>query len=243
MKLTAMLFIPFFLFLNTVGCAKFDPYKPLTAEETQALLVKAKQSSRPAEPYRILSSEEIAAVLERVKATPVEPVDPREAAILETNYGVIVIAFYPQEAPGHCSNFKRLIKAGYFDQTRFHRIIDGFVIQGGDILTRDEDPMNDGSGGPGYTINAEFNGIPHDLGIVSMARAQDPNSAGSQFFICLSRERTRFLDGKYTVFGRVIGGLDVVQKIGRVPVKESPFGEPSSPIEPVVLKQAFWIKR
>ncbi len=225
-----------------VACAKFDPYAPLTDDEVQRLLQKAQQQTPPAR-EGLLRTEEIEAVLAKVKETPVEPVETREAAVLLTNYGPVVIAFYPEAAPNHCSNFKRLVKACYYDQTRFHRIIDGFVIQGGDILTRDDDPSNDGTGGPGYTVAAEFNGIPHDLGIVSMARAQDPNSAGSQFFICLSRERTRFLDGQYTVFGKVIGGLETVKRIGKVRTTANIFGEPSSPVEPVFIRQAFWIKR
>ena len=222
---------------------QFDPYAMLTPEQVDDLLQKAKSQSAPATEDKVLSAAEINAVLEKVKATPSEPLDVREAAILETNYGTVVLSFFPDAAPEHCKSFKRLVRAGYFDHTRFHRILDGFVIQGGDILTRDDDPSNDGTGGPGYNLPAEFNGIPHDLGILSMARSQNPNSAGSQFFICLSRERTSFLDGQYTVFGKVIGGLDVVQTIGRVEVRPNMYGEPSSPVAPVFIKQAFMIKR
>ena len=131
----------------------------------------------------------------------------REVAVLQTTLGPIVIALYNEVAPEDYKSFKRLVEAGYFDQTAFHRITEGFVIQGGDILTRDGDAKNGGEGGSGYSLKTEFNKISHDLGIVSMARDQDPESGGSQFFICLSRERTARLDGKYTVFRKVIGGM------------------------------------
>ncbi|MBN1479040.1 peptidylprolyl isomerase [candidate division KSB1 bacterium] len=157
--------------------------------------------------------------------------------------GTIAIAFYSDIAPEHTRSFKRLVTSGFYNGTRFHRIIDTFMIQGGDILTRDDNPDNDGSGGPGYNVPAEFNNIPHDLGILSMARSQDPNSAGSQFFICLSRERTSALDGQYTAFGKVIGGLDVVQAIGKVEVRASRYGEFSVPVEPVVIKSAYMVTR
>lgn len=229
--------------VSLMTCSQFDPHAMLTQEQVNALLQQAKAQSAPATEDKILNAAEISAVLEKVKATPAVALDVREAAILETNLGVIVIAFYPEVAPEHCKSFKRLVTAGFYDHTRFHRILDTFVIQGGDILTRDADPDNDGTGGPGYTVPAEFNGIPHDLGILSMARSSDPNSAGSQFFICLSRERTQALDGKYTVFGKVIGGLDVVQKIGKVQTTANKYGEPSSPVEPVYINQAYMITR
>ncbi|MBN1561053.1 peptidylprolyl isomerase [candidate division KSB1 bacterium] len=157
--------------------------------------------------------------------------------------GTIAIAFYSDIAPEHSKGFKRLVTAGYYNGTRFHRIIDGFMIQGGDLLTRDDNPDNDGTGDPGYNLPAEFNGIPHDLGILSMARAQDPNSAGSQFFICLSREGTRGLDGQYTVFGKVVGGLADVKAIGKVQTRTSRFGEKSVPVEAVYIKNAYMVTR
>jgi len=185
-----------------------------------------------------ISQEEIAQILETVKNTPNEPVAENEVAVLETSMGTIVIDFFPDLAPKHCESFKRLVKAGYFDGTYFHRILPDFVIQGGDINTRDDNPDNDGTGGPGYNVPAEFNDTPHDLGIVSMARAQDPNSAGSQFFICLSRERTQVLDGQYTVFGKVIEGLDVVKAMGKVQTTSNRWGEPSVPVEKIYILSA-----
>ncbi|RMD95201.1 MAG: peptidylprolyl isomerase [Calditrichaeota bacterium] len=127
----------------------------------------------------------------------------------------IVFKFFPDVAPNHCANFKKLANSGFYDGITFHRVIPNFMIQTGDILTADADPSNDGTGMPGYSINAEFSNISHKRGIVSMARRQDPNSAGSQFFICVAD--APWLDGKYSVFGQVIRGMDVADKIVAVP--------------------------
>ena len=125
------------------------------------------------------------------------------------------LRFFPDRAPGHVKNFKKLARKGFYDGTTFHRIIPGFMIQGGDPLTKDDNPNNDGTGDPGYKIKAEFSDTPHRRGIVSMARASDPDSAGSQFFIVL--KNSSFLDGKYTVFGEVIEGMEVADKIVQQP--------------------------
>jgi len=125
-------------------------------------------------------------------------------AVIETNKGTIVFEFYPQDAPNTVENFVKLAKKGYYDGLTFHRVVPNFVIQGGD-------PKGDGTGGPGYTIKAEFNSRKHETGTVAMARAMDPDSAGSQFYICLAPQP--FLDGKYTVFGQVTQGLDVIQQV------------------------------
>ncbi|VAX16498.1 Peptidyl-prolyl cis-trans isomerase [hydrothermal vent metagenome] len=135
-----------------------------------------------------------------------------KVAILATRHGKIVIRFKPDVAPGHVKNFIKLAEEGYYNGTTFHRVIPKFMIQGGDSNTKDADArQTHGMGGPGYTIDAEFSDTPHDRGIVSMARAQDPNSAGSQFFICVND--AHFLDGQYTAFGEVIEGMDVADKI------------------------------
>ena len=136
-------------------------------------------------------------------------------AIIETNFGNIVIEFFPDKAPGHVENFIKLANDGFYNGTTFHRVIPGFMIQGGDPNTKSDDRSTHGQGGPGYTINAEFNDISHVRGIVSMARTNDPNSAGSQFFIIVSD--SIFLDNQYTVFGRVVEGIDVADKIVNVP--------------------------
>ncbi|RMD78828.1 MAG: peptidylprolyl isomerase [Lentisphaerae bacterium] len=126
--------------------------------------------------------------------------------------GDIEFEFFTKEAPNHCANFKKLANAGFYDGVTFHRVIPGFVIQGGDILTRDNDPSNDGTGDAGYFLDAEFSDIHHDRGIVSTARSpQSINSASTQFFICVAPKY--HLDGQYTVFGRVTKGMDVVDKI------------------------------
>lgn len=241
------------LFITILSCSKkekpmeaeFDRFAPLTDQQVSELLEKAKSESTAPEvdPMKVLTNDEINDILATVAATHVEQVADDEVAVLETSVGTLVIAFYTDVAPEHCKGFKRLVTSGFYNGTKFHRIIDGFVVQGGDILTRDDNPDNDGTGGPGYNLPAEFNGIPHDLGILSMARSQDPNSAGSQFFICLSRQGTAALDGKYTVFGKVIGGMDVVQKLGKTPTMKNKYGENSSPVEPVYIENAYMVTR
>ena len=133
--------------------------------------------------------------------------------IVITNFGDIELELYPQDAPKTVENFKQLAKKGFYNGLIFHRIVPGFVIQGGDPNTRDINNKNKwGTGGPGWNIKAEFNKNKHSRGALSMARSQDPNSAGSQFFIVL--KDSNFLDGQYTVFGRVISGMEnVVDKI------------------------------
>lgn len=158
------------------------------------------------------------------------PKNGDDIAILTTNRGTIVVKFFPQKAPKHVENFIKLAKKGFYDGTKFHRVIPGFMIQGGDPNTKSGDPSTWGTGGPGYTVSAEFNDIPHTRGILSMARAQDPDSAGSQFFIMHARYPS--LDGQYSVFGQVIKGMDVVDKI-----VTTPRGENDRPNTPQVLKK------
>ncbi len=132
-------------------------------------------------------------------------------AIIETKFGTITLKFFPDVAPGHVKNFIDLAKKGFYDGTTFHRVIPGFMIQGGDPNSKNPDKRTHGMGGPGYTIKAEFSDRPHKRGTLSMARAQNPDSAGSQFFICV--KDSPFLDRQYTVFGEVESGMDVVDKI------------------------------
>ena len=122
---------------------------------------------------------------------------------------------FADKAPGHVKNFKDLAKKGFYDGTIFHRVIPGFMIQGGDPNTKSDDRTTHGMGGPGYSIQAEFNDTPHKRGILSMARSQDPNSAGSQFFIVV--KKSSFLDGKYTAFGKVLSGMAVADQIVNAP--------------------------
>ena len=136
-----------------------------------------------------------------------------EIAVITTSEGEMVLEFWPDIAPGHVENFKTLAKQGFYDGTCFHRVIKGFMVQGGDPNTKDENKKASwGMGGPGHQIKAEFNDKPHLRGVLSMARSNDPNSAGSQFFIC--HGDPRFLDKQYTAFGRLIAGDDVLEKIG-----------------------------
>ncbi len=133
-------------------------------------------------------------------------------AVLKTKFGEMEIVFFPELAPKHVESFLTLAKKGYFNGTIFHRVIPGFMIQGGDPNTKDPTKKNAyGTGGPGYTVPAEFNKIPHEKGILSAARTADPNSAGSQFFIMVAR--SPHLDGQYTVFGEVVKGIEVADKI------------------------------
>lgn len=139
----------------------------------------------------------------------------QEVAVIETVHGTIKLEFFEDKAPGHVKNFKDLANKKFYDGTTFHRVIPGFMIQGGDPNSKSDDRSSHGTGGPGHTIDAEFNDTKHDRGVLSMARSQDPNSAGSQFFICV--KDAHFLDGQYTAFGKVIEGMDVADKIVNEP--------------------------
>jgi peptidyl-prolyl cis-trans isomerase B (cyclophilin B) len=132
-------------------------------------------------------------------------------AVIETKYGKITLRFFPDVAPVHVKNFLELAKKGFYDGTTFHRVIRGFMIQGGDPLSKDKKSTDVGSGSPGYRIKAEFSNRPHKRGTLSMARTNIPDSAGSQFFICVADAPQ--LDRQYTVFGEVVSGMDVADRI------------------------------
>jgi peptidyl-prolyl cis-trans isomerase B (cyclophilin B) len=136
-------------------------------------------------------------------------------AIIETKFGNIELRFSPDIAPNHANNFFELAKKGFYDGTTFHRVIPGFMLQGGDPNSKNSDKSKHGMGSPGYSLKAEFNDKPHKRGILSMARSADPDSAGSQFFICVAD--SPFLDKKYTVFGEVVSGMEVADKIVNQP--------------------------
>jgi cyclophilin family peptidyl-prolyl cis-trans isomerase len=138
-----------------------------------------------------------------------------EVAVIETTMGNIDVTFFPDKAPEHVKNFKDLAGKGFYNGTIFHRVIPGFMIQGGDPNSKSPDKSSHGTGGPGYSVKAEFNDTPHNRGVLSMARSQDPDSAGSQFFIVV--KDSSFLDGQYTVFGEVTNGMDVVDEIVNAP--------------------------
>jgi cyclophilin family peptidyl-prolyl cis-trans isomerase len=152
---------------------------------------------------------------------------------IKTEFGEITVEFYSDDAPKTVENFKKLAKIGFYDGLIFHRIVPGFVIQGGDPHTKDTaNKVKWGTGDPGWNIKAEFNKNTHSRGILSMARSQDPDSAGSQFFIIL--KDSKFLDGKYTVFGKVIYGMDIVDKIAAI--------RTDSTDAPIDIEQAKMIK-
>ena len=158
-----------------------------------------------------VSAEDKAPTKTDKKETPVSNSN-NEVAVIKTVAGDLVIEFWPDVAPNTVENFKTLAKKGFYDGTAFHRIIKGFMIQGGDPLTKDEAQQNRwGTGDPGYKIKAEFNERSHKRGVISMARSQDPDSAGSQFFIC--HGDPSFLDRQYTAFGKLIQGDDVLEKL------------------------------
>ncbi len=188
-----------------------------------------------------LSPTDIAAIQQKVQKMSDEMVNPNEVVVIETDYGKIVIELLSKAAPLHAMNFKKLVKAGYYEGTTFHRVVPDFVIQGGDILSRDADPTNDGTGGPGYTIPAEF-GQKHLRGYLAAARLPDrvnlqKRSSGSQFYICL--KDLPFLDNAgYTVFGKVIKGMDVVDKIALVKRDKR-----DRPLVNVVMKKVYLTER
>ena len=152
-----------------------------------------------------------------------------EIAVIETSLGNIEFELLEDVAPGHVQNFKDLANSDFYNGTTFHRVIPGFMVQGGDPNTKSDDRSSHGMGGPGHTIKAEFNDDPHLRGIVSMARSQDPDSAGSQFFVVV--KDSDFLDGQYTAFGRVISGMDVADKI-----VDSPRDDRDNPIDRIEMK-------
>ncbi|MEO7414011.1 MAG: peptidylprolyl isomerase [Opitutaceae bacterium] len=159
---------------------------------------------------------------------------PAEHAVIKTAYGEMTIAFWPDVAPKTVENFKKLARSGYYDGTAFHRIIKGFMVQGGCPNTKTGGSGMPGTGGPGWKVKAEFNKEPHVRGVISMARSSDPDSAGSQFFLC--HGNASFLDGKYTGFGELVKGDDVLEKIANVPTSHGGGGEKSTPIDRVEVE-------
>jgi peptidyl-prolyl cis-trans isomerase B (cyclophilin B) len=154
----------------------------------------------------------IEAMADKMQAgVQVVKLEPLQYEVMTSTEGPMTMDFYYDVAPNTVDSFLRLSSEGYYDGLTFHRIIPGFVIQGGD-------PKGDGTGGPGFSVNQEFNDHPHKEGVLSMARSSDPNSAGSQFFICLGYDKTQALDGKYTTFGKVVEGMDSVTKIAGTPL-------------------------
>jgi peptidyl-prolyl cis-trans isomerase B (cyclophilin B) len=181
----------------------------------------------------VLLSAVVVAAEEKKETSPMR--NSNEVAVIKTNEGEMVVEFWTDGAPNTIENFKKLARQGFYDGTIFHRIVKGFMIQGGDPNSKDTAKESSyGQGGPGYEVKAEFNNHSHDRGVLSMARGPDPDSAGSQFFICLAPVRR--LDGQYTTFGKLIKGGDVLEKIGNTPVERNTQGEMSKPTKRVVIE-------
>jgi len=166
-----------------------------------------------------LTNKDISELQIKLKTIPNEPVGNDEVAVIETDLGNIVVELYAEKTPGHAGNFKKLVNVGYYTGTTFHRVIPGFVVQGGDLYSKDANPANDGTGGPGYDQKAEL-GQKHLRGCLAAARLPDQvnpekRSSGSQFYFCLV-DLPSLDEGGYTVFGKVIKGMDVVDKIAKV---------------------------
>jgi peptidyl-prolyl cis-trans isomerase B (cyclophilin B) len=166
-----------------------------------------------------------------------EQTDPNtiEAALV-TDKGTMVVTFFPEQAPQHVKSFLKLAQDGFYDGIAFHRIVRNFMVQTGCPNSKQGAKGQPGTGGPGYHLPAEFNDIPHTRGILSMARARDPNSAGSQFFI-VHGAHADFLDGQYTVFGKVEDGLDVLDEIASIECDFGPAGERSVPKQRVEIQR------
>lgn len=213
------------------GCS---PTEPKTDTNTTATKVETPPAEPPAEPTAPPSET---GSLPDGAPGATAPASGDEVAVMQTSEGRIVLKFFPDKAPGHVKNFKELAGKGFYNGTKFHRVIKGFMIQGGDPLTKDDSKKDRwGTGDPGYKIDAEFNDVPHTRGILSAARSQDPNSAGSQFYIV--HEDSNFLDGQYTVYGQVVDGMKTVDKIANTAVKMAPGDQdkPSSPLKPPVVQ-------
>ena len=179
------------------------------------------------------------------------PAPGDEVAVIDTNLGKIVLMFFKDKAPNHVANFIKLAKKGFFDGTKFHRVIPGFMIQGGDPNTKTSNRAIYGQGGPGYTIKGEMNDTPHKRGILSMARTGDPDGAGSQFFIVVKDSMflnpTLDASGKpvpgaegYTAFGRCVDGMDVVDKIVNLDRDQSDDPNPGNPANVKSIKIVKW---
>lgn len=161
------------------------------------------------------------------------PVIGEEIVVFHTNHGKIRLKLHPETAPKHVEAFKKLVSSGFYDGTKFHRVIPGFMIQGGDPNSKSDNRSTHGTGGPGYKLPAEFNATKHERGILSAARSSDPNSAGSQFFIMV--KHSPHLDGQYTAYGEVIDGLETVDAIVALPrdARDNPL-----PANPATIERA-----
>lgn|GEM_PF-857091 len=243
---------PAFTAGNALHCGMFGPVKPIPGTERIRLAPGTRLVRRlavPAEWFRLPEKAgplDLPAAEIRWKSPALETrprtfyymdEDIRTARVrFKTSLGEMEFAFEPDKAPDHVKNFLRLVRAGFYDGTLFHRVIKDYIVQGGDPNTKDDDPSNDGKGGPPWRLEPEFSCLPHVHGALSMARdMRDPASAGSQFFIVLAQSEQVSLNCKFTVFGRLVSGDDTLERIGSVPT-----GGPSgtTPKKPVALLKA-----
>jgi peptidyl-prolyl cis-trans isomerase B (cyclophilin B) len=208
------------------GCSKAEKPAETAATKQEAKKTEVKNETEQAKPMSDTP---------KLEKWPADyPVDGDSVAVIEIEQeggpikGTIVCEFYPDVAPNHVRNFKWLADHNYYNGVIFHRVIKGFMIQGGD-------PTGTGQGGPGWNVNAEFNARHHEPGTLSMARTPDPNSAGSQFFIC--HVATPHLDNQYTVFGKTIKGMEIVDQIANTPVQGS------TPLNKVSMKSVKIVAR
>jgi cyclophilin family peptidyl-prolyl cis-trans isomerase len=241
MKQLAIVFLLFFLV--ACGAPKEQPAADAqapVAESTDAIAGATEATDDAAVPAEGAEAAEATSAEPTATAPVAEKATEKPASYyvdkvveLRTDLGTIAIRFFPDVAPNHVKNFIDLSESGFYDGTRFHRIIPGFVIQGGDPNTKAGDPSTWGTGGSGRRLKAEFNAIPHKRGILSMARSMEPDSASSQFFVCVAPAPA--LDNQYTVFGEVVSGMDVVDKIVAGP-RTGPRNDQA--VNPVAIKSA-----
>ncbi len=227
------------LSIALLGLASFGCSSDTPSTDTSST---APSSAAPAAPAAAASGTPVqaqSATSDSQKLPPgIKPLkDGDDVAVLDTNLGQIILRFFPDKAPNHVKNFEKLAKSGFYDGTKFHRVIPHFMIQGGDPNSKGSDRSIMGTGGPGWSVKAEFNDVPFERGILGMARSSDPDSAGSQFFIMV--EANPSLNNQYTVFGKVVKGMDVVDKIVNLPRDERDNPEPG---HEAVLKSVKIVK-
>ena len=202
-------------FIVCIFCNEEEDIKIDILKDPIKMKLDMKSRLIPPNPNIGITETEMNQIKERAKNYEVTPATIDDVVIINTSHGTLKLILYPDKAPHHCNNFKKLANSGFYDNTLFHRVVPGFIIQGGDILSRDGNPANDGTGNPGWIINEEFNDIKHTRGVLSMARGGDINSAGSQFFICVAD--AKHLDNNYSAFGKVIGKEKVLDIITSLP--------------------------
>tara|TARA_S200000501_G_scaffold378030_1_gene438758 strand:- start:8217 stop:9080 length:864 start_codon:yes stop_codon:yes gene_type:complete len=219
-------------FLSSKDSLAIMKYNPNLGLDMKGLINQPNSSIK-------ITEQAIEFIINKTKNHSIENINADDVVYIETSVGKFKLKLFPEVAPKHCKNFKRLANSGFYDGTTFHRVIKGFMIQGGDILSRDFNPDNDGMGGPGWIIPAEFNNKSHKRGILSMARSTDPNSAGSQFFICV--EDAFHLDNNYTVFGEVINNIHIIDRIVKSPTGYSVAKMSSKPVIPAGENKENWV--